>query len=89
MARKIEWTEEANAAATFLCGMPQYGNTTLDRDDLRSLLYNTGGFLLAQGRLWITGQGTECGQPVFDVLLDNGAKHWGYAHQFNAIGESL
>ena len=36
---------------------------------------------------FIISSGTECGRPVFDVLLDNGKKHWGYPEQFDVIGE--
>lgn len=46
-----KWTEEATKAANFLAGMP-IGSTTLERDDLRSLLYNTGGAMMARGRLY-------------------------------------
>lgn len=48
---QIEWTDEAHHAANFLVSM-RGGHTTLERDDLRALLMNTGGQLLAAGRLY-------------------------------------
>lgn len=45
------WTRAATCAANFLAGMPS-GNTTLSRDDAHSLLLESGGSLLAQGRLY-------------------------------------
>jgi hypothetical protein len=34
----------------------------------------------------ILGRGEKNGKPVFDVQLDNGAEHWGYANQFKHRG---
>jgi hypothetical protein len=49
---RVEWTDDARQAANFLCSMPDYGHTTLQTKDLRALLYQTGGQLLARGRLY-------------------------------------
>jgi hypothetical protein len=63
------WTHEAHRAANFLCGMPAYGNTTLERDDFRSLMLNSGGTLLAGGRLWnIVSK--HLGAGVYKVSLE-------------------
>lgn len=49
---KDRWTDEASRAANWLASGPRYNNTTLHRADLQSLLFNSGGYLLAQGRQW-------------------------------------
>lgn len=49
--KKIGWTKEAIRAANFLASAPG-GNTTLMHDDVQSLLYESGGTLLARGRLY-------------------------------------
>jgi hypothetical protein len=45
------WTPGARQAANFLASMPA-GHTTLERDDLRSLLSESGGQLMARGVLY-------------------------------------
>lgn len=45
------WTREATRVANFLAAMPT-GNTTLEKADTHSLLMQSGGTLLAQGRLY-------------------------------------
>lgn len=47
----MDWTQEATNAANFLASLPT-GNTVLKKNDLRSLMLNTGGNLLARGRLY-------------------------------------
>lgn len=45
-------TEEANRAASYLCSLqPEVGRTTMGRADLKSLLLDTGGWLLVGGRM--------------------------------------
>lgn len=34
----------------------------------------------------VTGSGIENGERVFDVTLENGRTHWGYADQFTKLG---
>lgn len=47
----MPWTTEAKKAANFLASMPQ-GRTTLLKPDLRALLYETGGVLMACGSMY-------------------------------------
>lgn len=46
-----EWTPKARAAANFLASLPS-GHTTLDAKDAKSLLLQSGGQLLARGKLY-------------------------------------
>ena len=50
-AKPLEWTGEATSAVRFLASMPT-GSTTLTTRDLRSLLLNTGGRMMARGYLY-------------------------------------
>lgn len=45
------WTPEARKAADFLAGLPS-GSTTLRSTDTTSLLLESGGQILARGRLY-------------------------------------
>lgn len=45
----VGWTPSARQAAAFLAGLPT-GNTTLNKADTHSLLMESGGIMLAQGR---------------------------------------
>lgn len=64
----MAWTTEASNAARFLCSTPACGNTTLKTEDLQSLLYESGGNLIACGSLYdIVAQ--PLGAGVFKVSL--------------------
>ena len=67
MTKPLEWTEEATSTARFLASMPG-GNATLTARDLRSLLLNTGGIMMARGYLYdIRSQ--SLGAGVYRVTL--------------------
>ena len=67
MTKPLEWTGEATSAARFLASMPA-GNATLTARDLRSLLLNTGGIMMARGYLYdIRSQ--SLGAGVYRVTL--------------------
>jgi hypothetical protein len=51
MSAQTGWTAEARRVANFLCSLPS-GNATLTRDDAHSLLLESGGALMARGRLY-------------------------------------
>lgn len=61
------WTSEARQAANFLASLPS-GHTTLKSSDLRSLLLETGGQLLARGYLYDI-QSRSLGAGVYRVSL--------------------
>lgn len=59
---------EIHRQLNFLCGMPDYGNTTMDRKDTHELLMDTGGCVLACGRLYnIVAK--DIGAGVYKVSL--------------------
>lgn len=61
------WTDEARRVANFLASMPS-GHTTLKRTDAHSLLLESGGNLLAGGRLYdIVAK--DIGAGVYKVSL--------------------
>lgn len=47
------------------------------------VIYSQHGQNLGPGK--IVGSGSKNGMPVYDVNLDSGKEHWGYADQFKLI----
>ena len=49
---QVSLTDEANNVLSFLASNPVYAHTTMDKENLRSLLLYTDGTTMSQGRLW-------------------------------------
>ncbi len=62
------YTPEASAALNFLCSMPT-GHTTLYEDDLKILLLNSGGDVMAQGQFYNIAS-SHLGAGVYRVSLE-------------------
>lgn len=67
MGRVSEYSREARKALNFLASMPS-GSFTLVKSDFRSLLLNSGGWMMARGASYDI-KGTEIGAGVFRVML--------------------
>lgn len=66
-AERLNMTPEQHRQLNFLAGMPS-GHTTMTREDLRTVLMETGGNMLACGRLYdIVGR--DIGAGVYRVSL--------------------
>jgi hypothetical protein len=48
----LEMKAENRRTLNFLCGSPSYGTTTVETADLREILLETGGNVMARGRLY-------------------------------------
>lgn len=61
-------TSEQHRVLNFLAAMPDHGHTTVAHDDLKAILLETGGNMLACGRLYdIVGK--PLGAGVYKVTL--------------------
>lgn len=61
-------TPEQNRQLNFLCGCPEWGNTTMTTEDFRTILLETGGNVMACGYLWDI-VGNHLGAGVYKVTL--------------------
>jgi hypothetical protein len=68
------WTLEARRVANFLASLPS-GNATLGRADLRSLLSETGGMIMARGYLYDI-LSKHLGAGVYRVTLEMKNRGW-------------
>lgn len=62
-------TTEQGRQLNFLCGSPKYGHTTMLIDDLRQVLLETGGNVMACGYLWDI-KSKHLGAGVYKVSLE-------------------
>lgn len=61
-------TPDTTRQLNFLAAMPSHGNTTMTREAVKELLLETGGNMLACGRLWdIVAK--DIGAGVYKVSL--------------------
>lgn len=65
-------TKEANGACNWLaCHAPGIATSTLEKDDLRSLMLETGGNMMCRGRLYDI-EAKHLGAGVYRVKLKEG-----------------